>query len=138
MTIEKAFAISAPPHRIFAAIERDLASAAEFEGETFDVVERDPPRAITLRVTIGDVPCRLRYVIAPQQDHSEVTGTIEPYGWKHAAFKVMTFGMREQNYAIVLTQALANLKEAVESEGLANGGPPFPDEGSLIATPADE
>jgi hypothetical protein len=88
---------------------------------------------IALRVTIGGVPCRLRYVLERTSGGTEVAGTLEPYGWKHAAFKVMTLGMREQNYAIVLTQALANLKEAVESEA-----PPFPDEGSTLATPADE
>jgi hypothetical protein len=132
MTIERAFAINATPTRIFSAIERDLGDASEFEGETFEVIERDAPRAITMRVTIGGVPCRLRYVIEQKSDHTEVVGTLEPYGWKHAAFKVMTFGMREQNYAIVLTQALANLKEAVEAEGA-----PFPDEGAVVA-PADE
>ena len=134
MAIERAFSIQAPPRRIFEAIERDIASAQEFEGDTFEVLERVPPQSITLRVTIANVPCRLQYRLAEKGDHTEVVGEIEPYGWKHAAFKVMTFGLREQNYAIVLTQALANLKAAVESETA-----PFPDEGaSMIATPSDE
>jgi hypothetical protein len=133
VTIEKAFAIKAPPRRIYDAIERDLASAAQYEGDTYEVTERAPPRSIALRVTIGGVPCRLRYRITETPDHSEVTGELEPYGWKHVAFKIMTLGLREQNYAIVLTQALVNLKEAVEAESSA-----FPDEGSMLSTPSEE
>ena len=53
MPIEKAFAIDAGAPEIYAAIERDLNAADEHAGDTFEVIRRDPPRSIDLRVTIG-------------------------------------------------------------------------------------
>ena len=72
MPIEKAFAIHADAREIYAAIERDLADAAEHAGDTFEIVRRDPPRSLELRVTIGGVPCWLTYLLDEKADHTEV------------------------------------------------------------------
>lgn len=112
--IEKVFAVRAAPRAIYDAIERDLAEASEYAGSTYEVLQRDPPRAIDLRVTIGNVPCTLRYEIDEMPDHCEVTAKLEPYGFKYTAFKLMTFGIANQGFDAALVQSLANLKAAVE------------------------
>jgi hypothetical protein len=118
--IEKVFAIQAAPRAIYDAIERDLASASEHEGAAYDIVRRDPPGAIDLRVTIGNVPCMLEYrIVADAADGSEVTARLEPYGFKYNAFRLMTFGMSNQGFEVALVQSLANLKAAVEDEASA-------------------
>ncbi len=131
MNIEKAFAIHATPAEVFAAIERDLDSAAEYEGRTFEVLRRDPPSRMDLRVTIGGTPCRLTYRLTPQPDHTEVSATLIPGGWKHALFRIITFGMQRQGYEVALVESLANLKAAVEE-------PSLPDEGERYAVASDE
>jgi hypothetical protein len=117
MPIEKAFAIHAQPQEIFAAIERDLGAAREHEGETFEVVRRDPSRLIELRVTMGGIPCWLSYTLTRTPDHTEVSARLVPFGWKYTLFRIMTFGMRDQGYEIALVEALANLKAEVEGAG---------------------
>jgi hypothetical protein len=119
MAIEKVFAIQATPQAIFAAIERDLASASAHEGDTFEVLRREPPTSIDMRVTIGMIPCRLRYSLEARDGHTEVTGTLYPQGWQYAAFRTITFGLRDANFAVALVESLANLKAAVEGEGSA-------------------
>jgi hypothetical protein len=114
MPIEKAFAIHASPAEIFAAIERDLGDAAEHAGDTFEIVRRDPPRQLEMRVTIGGIPCWLTYVLEEKADHTEVAARLTPFGWKYTFFRIMTFGMRDQGYEIALVEALANLKAEVE------------------------
>lgn len=116
MPIEKVFAINAPARTIFAAIERDLKDASEYAGTTHDVLARERDRAIELRVTIGGIPCLLRYALDEQDGHTEVTGTLTPYGWRYALFRTMTLGLRETNFAVALVEALANLKAAAEAE----------------------
>ena len=116
MPIEKVFAIKAPARTIFAAIERDLIAASEYAGTTHDVLASEHDRAIELRVTIGGIPCRLRYTLDEQDGQTEVTGTLAPYGWRYALFRTMTFGLRETNFAVTLVQALANLKASAEAE----------------------
>ena len=131
MPIEKAFAIKASPRVIYEAIERDLGDANS--DDTWGVVRREPPNAIDLRVTIGGIPCDLAYRLTRKSDHTEVEAILNPYGWKHQLFRSITFGMHNHGFEAALVQSLANLKEAVEGDA---GG--FPDEGSLIVTPADE
>jgi hypothetical protein len=114
MPKEKAFAINASPDVIYAAIERDIAAAADHEGDTFEVLRRDPPLSIDLRVTIGGVPCWLTYRLEPRADHTEVIGTVTPFGWKYAFFKFITFGLRDQGFEVALVEGLANLKAEVE------------------------
>jgi len=114
MPIEKAFAIRAEPREIYAAIERDLADAREHEGDVFEVLRRDPPRSMDLRVTISGIPCWLTYRLEPKPGHTEVIGVLTPFGVKYTFFKIMTFGLREQGFHLALAQGLANLKAAVE------------------------
>jgi hypothetical protein len=114
MPIEKAFAIRAEAREIYDAIERDLSAAAEHAGDTFEVIRRDPPRSLELRVTIGGVPCWLTYLLEAKSDHTEVAARLTPFGWKYTLFRIMTFGMRDQGYEIALVEALANLKAEVE------------------------
>ncbi len=129
MPIEKAFAIRAQPHVIFAAIERDLHAAGDHAGDTFEVLHRDPSRSIELRVTIGGVPCWLIYTLQPTPDHTEVVARLTPFGWKYTLFRIMTLGMRDQGYEIALVEALANLKAAVEgSDSDAEDGSTVGDE----------
>lgn len=116
MAIEKAFAIHATPHNIYAALERDLESALQHAGETYAVLGRERDRALDLRVTIGGVPCHLSYRLEEKPEYTEVAAVLQPYGWKYAAFKIMTLGMREQNFAVALVEGLANLKAAVEDD----------------------
>jgi hypothetical protein len=116
VSIEKAFAIRAAPREIYAAIEQDLASAAEYEGTTHEVLRREPERSLELRVTIGIVPCLLTYRITPRTDDTEVAATLEPYGWRYAAFQILTLGMRRSLFEFALVDALSNLKSAVEDD----------------------
>lgn len=119
--IEKAFAIHAQPHEIYAAIERDLGAAGEHEGDVFEVMRRDPSRSIELRVTIGGIPCWLSYTLRPAADHTEVSARLVPFGWKYTFFRIMTFGMRDQGYEVALVEALSNLKAEVEGLGEDEG-----------------
>jgi hypothetical protein len=119
MPIEKAFAIRAPMDAIYAALERDLSDASQHAGETFEIIRRDPPRTLELRVTIGGVPCWLTYSLAAREDDTEVAARLTPFGWKYTLFRIMTFGMRDQGYEVALVEGLANLKAEVEdAEGV--------------------
>jgi len=80
VSIEKAFAIKASPREIYAALERDLEGAAEHAGDTFEVLRREPGRALDLRVTIGGVPCWLNYRLEPKEGHTEVSAVLTPFG----------------------------------------------------------
>jgi len=139
MSIEKAFAIRANPHEIYAAIQSDLAAAGEHEGSTYEVLHSDPGRSIRLRVTIGGMPCHLRYEIIPRDEHCEVVASLDPYGWRYTAFRIMTLGLSNGGFEATLVQSLANLKAAVEA-GTAGGDDdaPFPDEGARLVTAPDE
>jgi hypothetical protein len=114
MAIETTFAIHAAPREIFAALQRDVASASEHGDGTFQVIATEPDRKLQLRVTIGAVPCYLTYVIEQKSDCSEVTATLVPFGWRYSLFKIGTLGMRDQNFTITLVEGLANLKAELE------------------------
>lgn len=133
MAIEKAFAINAAPPAIYDALEREILGAAEHEGSTFEVLERVPPRSMRLRVTIAGIPCWLTYRLQNMNDHTEVSATVEPYGMRYALFRIMTLGMRDQNFVVPVVEGLANLKAEVEG-----GSTSFPDEEGRIVAPADE
>jgi hypothetical protein len=126
MPSEKAFAIRAEPGVIFAAIERDLQAASDDASDTFEIIRRDPPRSIELRVTIGGIPCWLTYTLTPNEDHTEVAARLTPFGLKYTLFRIMTFGMRDQGYEIALVEALANLKAEVEDPDETDGVPQTP------------
>lgn len=120
VSIEKAFAIHASPSAIYRALERDIAGAQPHDSQTFEVLRRDPDRSLELRVTIGGVPCWLTYRLLPRDGYTEVAGTLTPYGLKYTLFRLITFGLRDEGFAMALVQGLVNLKEAVE--GAAGDG----------------
>jgi len=122
LPIEKAFAINASPREIYAALESDLQGAAEHAGDTFEVLRREPDRALELRVTIGGVPCWLNYSLEPKDGYTEVSAVLTPYGLKYGLFRILTLGLRDQGFALTLVQGLANLKEAVEGEAAPSEG----------------
>jgi len=127
MPIEKAFAIKATPAEIYAALDRDLRSAeAEGEGE-FEVLARDPGRSLELRVTLGGIPCWLRYGLQPQDGATEVTATLTPFGLRYTVYKIVTLGMRDHAFALALVQGLANLKAELEGDAAdpADDGTPL-------------
>jgi hypothetical protein len=124
MPIDTTFAITASPQQVFAALERDLMGAREHEGSTFEVLDSRRPESLDLRVTIGGIPCRLRYRITgsdDDEDHCEANAALTPYGWRYVFFKIITLGMRDQNFKVMLVEGLANLKAEVE-------GPPEADD----------
>lgn len=114
MAIEKAFFIRATAYEIYAALERDLASAVS-EGEaTFEVLRRDPGRSLEMRVAMGGIPCRLTYTLVPRDSGTEVTASLRPFGVRYVLFKIITLGLRDHTFALALVQGLANLKEEIE------------------------
>lgn len=122
MTIEKAFAITAPPQVIYDAIAGDLASASEHEGDVFSIVRQEPPHRLDLQVTISGVPCALTYEIIPRGADCEVVATLEPRGFKYALLKIMTLGFtHDHGFEVVLVEGLRNLKAAVEDGTAAPG-----------------
>lgn len=133
MPIEKAFAINASPHVIYAALERELGDASEHAGSTHEVLRRDPGRTLALRVTIGGVPCWLTYQLQPREDHTEVIAQLQPFGWRYTFFRIITLGMRDGGFEIALVEGLANLKAEVE-EGTSE----FPDEEGVLISAPDE
>lgn len=121
MPIEKAFAINAPPHEIYAALERDLDIARREGGDEFQILRRDPGRAIALRVSMGGISCWLNYSLKPNVDGStEVAAMLTPFGLKYTVFRIVTLGMRDHAFALALVQGLANLK--AELEGANDAG----------------
>jgi hypothetical protein len=123
MSIEKVFAIRAEPSDIYAALQRDLASAGTHEGETFTVLRRERDERLDLRVTIAGIPAELSYRIEPRDGATEVTATLTPTGWKYVLFKVITLGRADHNFEIALVEGLANLKAEVEFDaGTAEEG----------------
>jgi hypothetical protein len=115
MPIEKAFAINAPAHEIYSALEADLASAREHEGDVFDVIRRDPGRSLVLRVTISGFPCILTYTLLPRDAHTEVVAEVEPQGLRYLFFRIITLGLSNGGFDVVLFESLRNLKESVEA-----------------------
>jgi hypothetical protein len=129
VTVEKAFAINASPYAIYRALVNELAEA-DAAGGDFTVLRRDPGRAIGVRTRVGFVPCDVSYELLPRDGYTEVVARLVPLGWRAALFRIATLGLREQNYAVVLVQGLANLKAAVEStaarDDVAESGEPVP------------
>jgi hypothetical protein len=72
-----------------------------------------------MRINMGGMPAWLTYRLDPKEDHTEVVATLVPFGWRYTFFRIMSLGMRDQNFEIPLVEALANLKAAVENDGIA-------------------
>ncbi|MBF6599778.1 MAG: hypothetical protein IVW36_04640 [Dehalococcoidia bacterium] len=128
MPIEKAFAIHASPHEIYAALERDVASAPRGEEAGFDVLRRERDRELELQVTMGGIPCWLTYRLEPKEGYTEVVALLTPFGFRYALFRIMTLGMHDHGFEVALVQGLANLKESVEGAAPA-ASPPADDAG---------
>ena len=109
--IERAFAISADPETIWAALWHDLSQG---DAEVFDVESSTWPRSLSLRVDLGGLPSRLTYTIEPQPEHTEVALLAEALSWRYALYQFLTFGHYRRNLELMLTVALSNLKSAVE------------------------
>lgn len=116
MPIEKVFAIHGSANDVYAALQRDLASASGYEGDAFDVISRERDHRIELRVKMGGVPCFLTYTIDEKPEHTEVTAALEPHGWQWVMFQIATLGMRRSALEMALVQGLVNLKQEVEAE----------------------
>ena len=118
MAIEKAFAIQGSANDVYAALQRDIASASAHEGDTFEVLRRERDQRIELHVKMGGVPCYLTYSIEEKPEHTEVTATCEPHGWQWVMFQIATLGLRRSALEMALVQGLANLKAEVEGEAI--------------------
>jgi hypothetical protein len=114
--IEKVFAIHGSANDVYAALQRDIASASPHEGSVFDVVRRERDRMIQLNVQMGGVPCLLTYTIEEKPEYTQVTATLDPHGWRYVMFQVATLGMRRHAFELALVQGLANLKDEVEGD----------------------
>jgi hypothetical protein len=126
--LERAFAINAPPARIWDALTGDLAAG---DDARYHVERAVTPRELVLSVELqGGVRAQLTYTLIPRPDHTEVVATIAPQGLRYAVARLLTLGRVDTNYQLLLTQGLANLKQAVEgdegrtdaNEGEANEG----------------
>ena len=115
--IEKVFAIDAEPGVVWDALWDDLSKGDE---TVFELVEAHRPSDVVIEVTLSGVPSRLHYTIAPAEEGSEVTATLEPRGLRYAVSRVLTFNHFNRNFEMVLVQGLSNLKTAVESEVTSN------------------
>lgn len=114
--MKKTFSIRGSASDIYAALLRDIATAAPYEQSLFEILERERNRSLRLRVTVGFVPCILTYTIDEDQHTGacEVTAYLDPYGWKWVAYQAATLGLRRHSMEMILVQALANLKAEVE------------------------
>ncbi len=112
--IEKAFSIKAEPSAIWNALTADLERG---DRAVYEVDRAVINQELSLWVTLeGGVRARLSYRLVPREDHTEVVATMEPVGLRYAIARIVSFGRVNTNYALVLVQGLANLKQAVESQ----------------------
>ena len=113
MSIEKAFAIEAPPEAIWDALWADLAQGDEslynLEGSTW-------PTQLQLTVDMSGLPCLLTYTLTPMQQDgvTEVAASLEPLSKRYSLYFLLTFGHIKRNYEMLLVEGLANLKAHVE------------------------
>jgi hypothetical protein len=113
MSIEKAFAIEAPPEVIWDALWSDLSegdeSAYQLEGSTW-------PTRLQLNVDMSGVRCLLTYTLTPMPDSAstEVAAALEPLSKRYSLYYLVTFGHIKRNYEMLLVTGLANLKAHVE------------------------
>ena len=115
MSIEKAFAIQAPPQAIWDALWSDLAegdtSLYNLEGSTW-------PTQLQLKVGMSGMPCLLTYTLTPmlQDCLTEVAASLEPLSKRYGLYYLLTFGHIKRNYELLLVEGLANLKAHVEGK----------------------
>jgi hypothetical protein len=111
-SIEKAFAIAAPPAAIWDALWSEVQSAEVAAGQ---VVEAHKPQLLSVEARIGGIEVRMTYRIQAGDVYSEVVASLEPISPKYGLYQLLTFGHLRRNYELLLVQGLANLKEALEN-----------------------
>lgn len=122
---ERAFAIFAPPDRIWRTLIEEVRLGVE-SGRA-QIVRQEAPRVLLLDVRLGwGLYVRYEYQLTPlaqatAQDRAgtEVAVTVAPFGLRHAIASIITFGRALTPHMLAVTQGLANLKETVETD--ANG-----------------
>lgn len=115
MTLEKVFAIKAQPAAIWDALTGELTVADE---GAYEVERAIPNELLSLWVEIqGGIRAILTYRLIPREDHTEVSATMEPQGFRYAMFRMLTLGRADANYELLLAEGLSNLKRAVEGGG---------------------
>jgi hypothetical protein len=113
LSIEKAFAIEAPPEVIWEALWADLsqgdASLYELDGSAW-------PHRLELKVNLSGVRCALVYTLTPmeQPGMTEVAADLTPLSKRYGLYFLLTFGHIKRNYEMLLVSGLANLKAHVE------------------------
>jgi hypothetical protein len=112
MSIEKVFAIEADASVVWDALWADLGAG---DPERFTVETATWPRSLHLRIDLGGLPNLISYEIEPRDAGCEVTARLEPLSVCYALYQILTLGRMRTNYELVLVQALANLKQAVEA-----------------------
>ena len=115
MVLEKVFAIKAEPAAIWEALTGELTVADE---GAYEVERAIPNELLSLWVEIqGGIRAILTYRLIPRGDHTEVSATMEPLGFRYAMFRMLTLGRADANYELLLVEGLSNLKQAVEGGG---------------------
>ncbi|MCH8993682.1 MAG: hypothetical protein IH959_01780 [Chloroflexi bacterium] len=115
MVLEKVFAIKAEPAAIWEALTGELTVADE---GAYEVERAIPNELLSLWVEIqGGIRAILTYRLIPRGDHTEVSATMEPLGFRYAMFRMLTLGRADANYELLLAEGLSNLKQAVEGGG---------------------
>jgi hypothetical protein len=115
VSIEKAFAIEAPPEAIWDALWADLAkgdeSLYELEGSSW-------PARFQIKVDMSGVLCLLTYTLRPMEQDgvTEVAASLEPLSRRYSLYYLLTFGHIKRNYEMLLVEGLANLKGHVEAK----------------------
>ena len=114
MVLEKAFAINAEPAAIWHALTGELEVADE---TAYNVERAITNELLSLWVEIqGGIRAIITYRLVPRDDHTEVSATMEPQGFRYAMFRILTLGRADTNYELLLVEGLANLKRAVEGD----------------------
>jgi hypothetical protein len=112
VTLEKAFAIKAPPGEIWQALTGELEVG---DRSRYHVERAITNRSLSLWVDLqGGIRAFLTYELIPRDDHTEVVATIEPQGLRYRIFRAITLGRADTNYELMLAHGLSNLKQAVE------------------------
>ena len=112
-TRETAFAIHAPPARIWALLRAEIEDGVA-AGRAAVVCE-EAPRLLTVDVRIGwGVAVRYLYRLGIIGDHTEVACEVSPHGFRFALGNILSLGRGTQAYRFAAAQGLANLKAAAE------------------------
>jgi hypothetical protein len=115
VSIEKAFAVQAPPERIWDALWADLHDG---EDAQYQLESSSWPNKLHLRVDMSGMPCLLTYTLTPMREEgfTEVAASLEPLSRRYSLYYLLTFGHIKRNYEMLLVSGLVNLKAHVENQ----------------------